>query len=329
MGIPIAKSFVIKAPAGAVWAFLIDPHRVASCLPGAAITGKEDDGSFTGTMTVKVGPVTAAYRGRLRFEELDEAARRARLSASGQETRGKGGADMRMQSRVAELSPGETEVTVESDVNVVGVLAQFGRGMIQDVSDQMFQRFTEAMRRQLEAPADAAPAAGAAAPPPAGGAAAGSSGAGSGGPGSGGPESGGPESGGPGSSGPARVTTAAGWAVAADGSLGQAASARAGEAAGEAAGSASATGAGGAPMPGSGAAAPVLASPAAAAAGGAALATAAAAPPPAPPAADNVLDVGALGGAALGRAVARTLRRPGFWIGVVTVALIVYWLASR
>jgi carbon monoxide dehydrogenase subunit G len=170
MGIPIEKSFVVQAPAAAVWEFLIDPYRVASCLPGAAITEKLDDSSYAGTITIKVGPVTASYRGKMRFERLDAAAREAELSASGQEVRGKGGADMRMKSRIAEHGAGESEVTVVSDVNVMGVLAQFGRGMIQDVSDQMFQRFTDGMRRQLAAAApDGAAAAGGAA---AGGAAA-------------------------------------------------------------------------------------------------------------------------------------------------------------
>jgi uncharacterized protein len=160
MGMQIEKSFSIKAPYHAVWTFLTDPYKVASCLPGAAITEKIDDQTYTGTMTVKVGPVTANYRGKMRFDRLDEAAGEAEIAASGQETKGKGGADMRMKSRVVESAPGETEVTVTSDVNVVGVLAQFGRGMIQDVSDQLFQKFSTAMRRELEtSAASAAPAA--------------------------------------------------------------------------------------------------------------------------------------------------------------------------
>ena len=161
MGMEITKSFVVKAPAPAVWDFLIDPYRVGRCLPGAAITEKVDDQTYTGTITVKVGPVTASYRGKLRFDRLDPVAMEAELSASGQETKGKGGADMRMKSRVVGKGPAETEVTVVSDVNVMGVLAQFGRGMIQDVSDQLFQKFTDGMRRELETPAAAveAPAA--------------------------------------------------------------------------------------------------------------------------------------------------------------------------
>jgi uncharacterized protein len=160
MGIPIEKSFVVKAPASAVWAFLTDPRRVASCLPGAAITEQVDDKTYGGTISVKVGPVLANYRGKMHFDRLDPVAFEAEIAASGQETRGKGGADMRMKSRIVERSAGESEVTVTSDVNVVGVLAQFGRGMIQDVSDLLFQKFTEGMRRQLETtPAESAGAA--------------------------------------------------------------------------------------------------------------------------------------------------------------------------
>ena len=166
MGIEITKRFVLKAPAPAVWVFLTDPTRVARCLPGAAITEKIDEQSYAGTITVKVGPVTANYKGKMRFERLDEAAGEADIAASGQETRGKGGADMRMKSRVVARSPEETEVTVISDVNVMGVLAQFGRGMIQDVSDQLFQKFTDGMRRELEnAPVAESPAAAPPVPP--------------------------------------------------------------------------------------------------------------------------------------------------------------------
>jgi uncharacterized protein len=155
----ITKTFVVKAPADVAWNFLTDPRRVAACLPGAAITERRDEQTYAGTITVKVGPVAATYKGTLRFERLDAVSRTAELTAAGQDVKGRGGADLRMTSHLVELAPGETEVTVKSEVSVMGVLAQFGRGMIQDVSDQMFQRFVDAMRRQLEVPA-AAPAAG-------------------------------------------------------------------------------------------------------------------------------------------------------------------------
>lgn len=153
------NAFVVRAPADRVWAYLTDPYRVATALPGAAITGQTDDGAYTGTITVKVGPVSARYKGKLRFANLDEAARTAEIVASGQDMGGRGGADLRMTSRLAETSPGETEVAMTSSVNVTGILAQFGRGMIQDVSNQMFERFTQAVKAELEAPPAAAEAA--------------------------------------------------------------------------------------------------------------------------------------------------------------------------
>jgi carbon monoxide dehydrogenase subunit G len=161
----ITKSFVVKAPAAAVWAFLTDPHRVARALPGAAIQEQLDPQTYTGTMTVKVGPVSTSYRGKMKFERLDQAAGVAEIVASGQDVRGKGGADMKMTSRVVERAPGETEVTVVSDLNVSGILAQMGRGMIETVSDQMFEIFTTAARAELESAA-AAESVGASAPAP-------------------------------------------------------------------------------------------------------------------------------------------------------------------
>jgi len=152
MAMEISKSFVVKAPAAAVWSFLTDPVRVARCLPGAAITNQVDERTHAGTITVKVGPVAATYKGTMRFERLDPAARTAEIVASGQDMRGKGGADMRMTSTLVERAPRETEVTITSQVNVMGILAQLGRGMIQDVSDQMFGTFVAAARAELEKP---------------------------------------------------------------------------------------------------------------------------------------------------------------------------------
>jgi carbon monoxide dehydrogenase subunit G len=164
MAFEIAKTFVVKAPPPAVWEFLTDPQRVARCLPGAAVTDKIDEKTWAGTMTVKVGPVSSSYKGKVIFEKLDPAARSAEIVATGQDVRGKGGADLRLTSSLKELAPGQTEVTTISRVNITGILAQMGRGMIQDVSDQMFQVFSERMRAELES---AASASAQAAPPPA------------------------------------------------------------------------------------------------------------------------------------------------------------------
>jgi carbon monoxide dehydrogenase subunit G len=150
MALEISKSFVVKASPEAAWTFLTDPDRVARCLPGAQITNKIDEKTYAGTITMKVGPVAASYKGTMTFEQLDAVARTAAIVAAGQDVRGKGGADMRMTSRLVERAPGETEVQITSYVNVMGILAQFGRGMIQDVSDQMFDKFVAAARAELE-----------------------------------------------------------------------------------------------------------------------------------------------------------------------------------
>ena len=157
MALQFEHSFVVKAPKPRVWEYLTDPFRVAPALPGAAITEKIDDQTYAGTITVKVGPVSARYKGKVRFEKLDPAAGTADIVASGQDVSGRGGADMKMKSRITERPGGESEVSVASEVSVTGIMAQFGRGLMQDVSNQMFERFTEAMRAELEKPVAAAP----------------------------------------------------------------------------------------------------------------------------------------------------------------------------
>src|SRR3989442_1175414 len=109
MAIEITKTFVVKAPSAAVWGFLTDPQRVARCLPGAAITDRIDEKTFAGTMAVKVGPVSTSYKGKVVFEKLDASAHTAEIVATGQDIRGRGGADLRLTSSVKELSPGGTE----------------------------------------------------------------------------------------------------------------------------------------------------------------------------------------------------------------------------
>jgi hypothetical protein len=156
MALEITKNFVVKAPPAAVWKFLVDVQRVARCMPGAAIGDKVDDKTYTGTMTVKVGPVTSSYKGKVVFEKLDAAAYSAEIVATGQDVKGKGGADMRLTSNLRQIAPGETEVTAISKVSITGILAQMGRGMINDVSDQLFKMFSERMRAELEAEAAAA-----------------------------------------------------------------------------------------------------------------------------------------------------------------------------
>jgi carbon monoxide dehydrogenase subunit G len=157
VSLKIEKTFTLEAPLETVWAFLTDPYRVVGCLPGAEVTEKIDERTYAAAVTVKVGPVSATYKGRMQFERLDVTAGEAELVGRGQDVKGKGGAEMRMVSRLRAVGPARTEVTVSSEVTITGRLAQFGRGMIEEVADQMFARFAACVSERLEAAGAAEP----------------------------------------------------------------------------------------------------------------------------------------------------------------------------
>jgi carbon monoxide dehydrogenase subunit G len=163
----LEHSFDVKAPLDRVWQALVDVERVAPCLPGAEITEAGDDGSYRGNFTVKLGPTTASYRGKLAMEEIDEQAHRAVMRASGSDKRGQGSAKatiVNVMRQEGEL----TRVEVVTDFTITGRLARFGRGgMIQDVSNRLLRDFSECLQETIESaePAAAQPAAG---QPPAG-----------------------------------------------------------------------------------------------------------------------------------------------------------------
>jgi carbon monoxide dehydrogenase subunit G len=163
----LEHSFQVDAPLEAVWARLIDVQQVAPCLPGAEVTEAGEDGSYRGTFSMRLGPTTAVYRGELAVEELDEAAHRVVMRASGQDKRGQGSAKASIVSRMREEA-GVTTVDVETDFTITGRLARFGRGgMIQDVSNRLLREFSECLQKSIEAPAAPAAAEAEAHPPPA------------------------------------------------------------------------------------------------------------------------------------------------------------------
>ena len=164
MAIRIEERFTVKAPVQAVWEYLVDPRRVVSCLPGAELTEVVDERTFHGAVKVKVGAVTVSYKGRVRVVEIDAAAHRVRMEGEGRESAGTGSAKMAMESTVAPADGG-AEVVVRSDVDVVGRIVQLGRGMIEQVSHQLFEQFAGCVRATLEA--EAAARAGGTAPAPA------------------------------------------------------------------------------------------------------------------------------------------------------------------
>jgi len=146
----LEQSFDVAAPVERVWKALIDVEHVAPCLPGAAVTGRNDDGSYAGTFTVKIGPTSASYTGKLQMEEIDEAAHTARMHAQGTDKRGQGGATATILSTVRPSGGDGTHVEVVTDYHITGRLARFGRGgMIEDISARLLQEFARRLQDSL------------------------------------------------------------------------------------------------------------------------------------------------------------------------------------
>ena len=145
----LEQSFEVEAPLDQVWAALVDVERVAPCLPGAAVTGRNDDGSYNGTFTIKIGPTTASYTGKLEMQDIDDSAHSATMHAQGSDRRGQGGATATISSRLTPTE-GRTRVEVVTDYHITGRLARFGRGgMIEDISERLLREFAGRLQSSL------------------------------------------------------------------------------------------------------------------------------------------------------------------------------------
>jgi len=143
----LEHDFTVAAPVADAWDVLLDVARVAPCLPGAALDGG-DGTEYAGTMTIKLGPVTSRYRGTVRIEEADVRAHRAVLRAQGRDARGAGTAAATITTRLEPAGAG-TRVRVETDLAVSGPAAQFGRGVMQDVSGKLMGEFAACLAEEL------------------------------------------------------------------------------------------------------------------------------------------------------------------------------------
>jgi carbon monoxide dehydrogenase subunit G len=150
MAIKIEKTFQVEESLESVWKFISDPRKVANCLPGAQITEAVDDRTFKGVIKVQVGPSVTDYKGQVHIERLDNQNHEIEIVGKGQDVRGKGSASMKMTGKVQSLPNGSTEVASLAEVNVVGLLAQMGGRMIQEVSNKMFAEFTSNLRVRLQ-----------------------------------------------------------------------------------------------------------------------------------------------------------------------------------
>jgi len=151
MAFKIEERFEVQAPVERVWKYLIDPARVVECLPGAELVEMTDAQNFTGAIKVKVGPLAMSYKGKAKFTEVNEETHHVRMVGDAREVGGSGSTKVTMLSTVAPLaSGGGSEVVVNAEVELVGKIVQFGRGMIEEVSRQMFRQFSTCVRAKLE-----------------------------------------------------------------------------------------------------------------------------------------------------------------------------------
>jgi carbon monoxide dehydrogenase subunit G len=146
----IANQFTVSAPIERAWDVLCDLQQVIPLMPGAQLVGHEGD-DYLGKVKVKVGPVTSEFSGKVRFIEQDREQHRAVIDGKGKESRGTGNAAATVTAQLHEAGDDRTQVTVDTDLKIVGKLAQFGSGMLQQVSEKLLGQFVESLETKLAA----------------------------------------------------------------------------------------------------------------------------------------------------------------------------------
>jgi len=149
----LVHEFTVAVPVERAWDVLTDVERIAPCMPGAELTGV-DGGTYHGQVKIKVGPITARYKGTASFAEKDEAARRVVLKASGRDTRGQGTASATVTATMV-ADGGSTTVSIVTDLTVSGRVAQFGRGVMGDVSARLLEQFVHNLEADVLSATDA------------------------------------------------------------------------------------------------------------------------------------------------------------------------------
>ncbi len=145
----IANEFTVDAPIDVAWTTLTDIPFIAPCMPGATLEG-EEDGVFSGNVKIKVGPVTAQYKGTATFVEKDDDARRAVIDGKGRDSRGAGNANALITAQMHDEGE-RTRVEIVTDLKVSGKVAQFGRGVMQDVSEKLLGQFADCLEGKMAA----------------------------------------------------------------------------------------------------------------------------------------------------------------------------------
>jgi len=149
--VDLSHSFTVPASVDDAWATFMDLEQVGACFPGATVTSATEDG-FEGTVKVKLGPIALVYAGSGTFSERDDTAHRAVIEAKGKDKRGNGTAGATVTIQLSEVADG-TRADVQTDLAVTGKPAQFGRGVMQDVSDKLLQQFVDCIEGRFTQPA--------------------------------------------------------------------------------------------------------------------------------------------------------------------------------
>jgi uncharacterized protein len=159
----LVNEFTVNRPIDEAWSVITDVERIAPCLPGAQLQEIEGD-VYRGVVKVKLGSITPQFKGQASFDERDDAAHRAVLKAEGRDTGGRGNASAEITAQAESLSPTSTRVVVSTDLHITGKVAQFGRGIIGDVSKKLMAQFADNLNTMLDTDpveaSDATPSAG-------------------------------------------------------------------------------------------------------------------------------------------------------------------------
>ena len=145
----LENRFTVPVPVDEAWKVLLDVERIAPCMPGATLTGVDGD-DFEGTVKVKVGPINLTYGGKASFVSKDDATHTAVIDVSGKEARGTGTANALITCRLVDRGA-STDVEVDTDLNVTGKPAQFGRGVLADVSAKLVDQFAACLSDKISA----------------------------------------------------------------------------------------------------------------------------------------------------------------------------------
>jgi uncharacterized protein len=161
----LVNEFTVNRPIAEAWTVLTDVERIAPCMPGAALEEIEGD-TYRGVVKIKLGAISTAFRGQANFVERDDVAHRAVLKGEGRDTTGKGNAAALITAQLESIDAGTTKCVVETDLHITGKVAQFGRGIMGDVSKKLMGQFATNLNTMLDQqqPAAAEPVVAAAQP---------------------------------------------------------------------------------------------------------------------------------------------------------------------